>query len=106
MNETLGLLVIITLVYLWYRNLTIRELAMQHSARACDKQSYQLLDGSVHLSGIGLTSCSGRRCLRRRYSFSYSSDRVQRHRGVTIMVGEQLESIIFSSPAVIDLKDS
>ena len=98
MKEILGLLTILAVVYSWYRNLAVRELAMQHSARACERQSYQLLDGSVHLTGLGLALCPGhRRCLRRRYTFSYSSDRIHRSQGVTIMTGEQLESIIFSS---------
>jgi hypothetical protein len=97
MSEVLGLLLIFSVIYAWYRNLTIREIAMKQSARACEKQSYQLLDGSVHLTGIGLAMCPGlRRCLRRRYGFTYSSDHVHRSRGVTIMAGEQLESIIFS----------
>ena len=100
MGEILGLLIIIALVYTWYRNLAIREIAMQHSARACEKQSFQLLDGSVHLSSIGLAICPyHRRCLRRQYTFTYSSDRIHRSHGVTIMTGTQLESIVFSPAA-------
>jgi hypothetical protein len=99
MSETLGLLFLIAIFYGWYRNLAVRELAMKHSSRACEDQSYQLLDGSVHLSGIGIARCAdNRRCLRRRYRFSYSSDHVNRSNGVAIMLGERLESIVFSPP--------
>jgi hypothetical protein len=72
---------------------------MEHSSRACKKQGLQLLDDSVHLSGLALTRCPDRRrCLRRRYRFSYSSDNINRSIGVTIMLGNHLESIVFSSP--------
>jgi hypothetical protein len=99
MNEFFGLLVLVLIIYIWYRNLTVRELAMEHSSRACKKQGLQLLDDSVHLSGLALTRCPDRRrCLRRRYRFSYSSDNINRSIGVTIMLGNHLESIVFSSP--------
>lgn len=99
MNEILGLLALFFIIYIWYRNLSVRETAMKHSSRACQQQDLQLLDGSVHLSGLSLTRCPNqRRCLRRRYKFSYSSDSVSRSSGVTIMLGDQLESIVFSAP--------
>ena len=87
------------IIYIWYRNLTVREIALKHSSRACQQQDLQLLDGSVHLSGLSLTRCPNqRRCLRRRYRFAYSSDAVSRSNGVTIMLGDHLESIVFSTP--------
>ena len=99
MGEILGLLVIMLIIYIWYRNLTVREIAMEHSSRACQQQNLQLLDGSVHLSGLSLTRCPDqRRCLRRRYRFAYSSDSVSRSTGVAILLGDHLESIVFSSP--------
>jgi hypothetical protein len=99
MSEILGLLVLTSVIYIWYRNLSVRETAMAHSSRACQQQNFQLLDGSVHLSGLSLTRCPDqRRCLRRRYRFAYSSDQISRSNGVTIMLGDQLESIVFSSP--------
>ena len=99
MNEILGLLALALVIYIWYRNLSVRETAMLHSSRACQQQNFQLLDGSVHLSGMSLTRCPDqRRCLRRRYRFAYSSDHISRRTGVTIMLGGQLESIIFSTP--------
>jgi hypothetical protein len=97
MYEILGLLLIALVIYTWHRSLAVREIATRHSARACEQQSYQLLDGSIQLTGIRLAMCPGhRRCLRRRYTFAYSSDHIHRSPGVTIMVGEQLESIVFS----------
>ena len=99
MSEILGLLLVIAIVAAWYRNLSVREIALMHSTRACEEQSLQFLDGSIHLAGIGLSRCRDqRRCLRRHYRFAYSSDHVQRSTGVTIMLGNQLESIIFSPP--------
>ena len=99
MNEITGLLLLLLIFFFWYRNLSVRELAMKHSTRACQEQSFQLLDGSVHLSGIRPARCPGQnRCLRRRYRFTYSSDHVNRSNGVTIMLGNQLESIVFSPP--------
>ena len=99
MSEIFGLLVFILLIYTWYRNLAVRELAMSHSSRACKQQDLQLLDDSVHLSGLSLSRCPDqRRCLRRRYRFAYSSDKIHRSTGVTIMLGNHLESIVFSSP--------
>ena len=99
MEEILGLLVLILIIYIWYRNLTVREMAMMHSSRACQQQDLQLLDDSVHLSGLSLTRCPDqRRCFRRRYRFAYSSDNINRSSGVTIMLGDHLESIVFSTP--------
>jgi len=99
MSEITGLLLLLLVFFFWYRNLTVRELAMKHSSRACQEQSFQLLDGSVHLSGIRPARCPGKtRCLRRHYRFAYSSDHIHRSNGVTIMLGNQLESIVFSPP--------
>ncbi|MEA1889696.1 MAG: DUF3301 domain-containing protein [Pseudomonadota bacterium] len=99
MSEILGLAFLLLVIFIWYRNLTVRELAMMHSSKACKTQGFQLLDGSVHLSGMGLTRCPDqRRCLRRKFRFSYSSDHVHRSNGVVIMLGDHLESIVFSSP--------
>ena len=99
MSEIFGLMVFALIIYIWYRNLTVRELAMNHSSRACKQQGLQLLDDSVHLSGLALCRCPDqRRCLRRRYRFAYSSDKIHRSSGVTIMLGNHLESIVFSTP--------
>ena len=97
MSEILGLFLLGLIIYSWYRNLAIRELALLYSNGACKEQAYQFLDGSIHLSGLSLGRCPGqRRCLRRRYRFAYSVDNIHRSNGVTIMLGEQLESIVFS----------
>jgi len=100
MSEILGILLLCLVSYHWYRNLAVRERALQHSSRACREQDYQLLDGSIHLSGMSIGRCPGRhRCLRRRYRFAYSADNIQRSSGVIIMLGDQLESIVFSPRA-------
>jgi len=99
MDEVLALLLICLVIFIWYRNLTVRELAMKQTSHACQQQDFQLLDGSVHLSGLSLSRCPDqRRCLRRKYRFSYSSDHINRIEGVTIMLGNRLESIVFSTP--------
>lgn len=98
MPELLPLLLLFLLIYLWYNGLTHREIAVRISRDACQRRGFQLLDGSVHLSGLGLTRCAnGRRCLRRRYRFAYSSDHIQRSSGVTILQGPQAETIVFST---------
>ncbi len=99
MSEILALASMLLVIFIWYRNLEVREIAMKHSSTACQRQGFQLLDGSVHLSSIGLTRCADqRRCLRRKFRFAYSSDHIHRCDGLVIMLGNHLESIIFSSP--------
>jgi len=99
MSEILGLAFVSLIIFIWYQNISIREQALQHSNRACQQQELQLLDGSVHLSSMALSRCPDRRrCLRRKFVFSYSSDHVHRNDGVVIMLGNHLESIVFSSP--------
>ena len=98
MPELLSLLLLLLLIYLWYNGLSHREIAVRSSREACHRRGFQLLDGSVHLSGLGLTRCAnGRRCLRRRYRFAYSSDHIQRNNGVTILQGRYAETIVFST---------
>lgn len=97
MPELLLLGLLLFVIYAWHNGLAHREIAERVSKDACQRRGFQLLDGSVHLSALSLTHCpDGRRCLRRRYRFAYSSDRVGRNDGVTILKGPATESIVFS----------
>lgn len=98
MPELLFLVLLLLLIYAWHNGLAHREIAVRISKDACQKRGFQLLDGSVHLSSLGLTRCAnGNRCLQRHYRFAYSSDHIQRSSGVTIMKGPITESIVFST---------
>ena len=98
MPELLLLGLLLFIIYAWHNGLAHREIAERVSKDACQRRGFQLLDGSVHLSALSLTHCpDGRRCLRRRYRFAYSSDRMGRNDGVTILKGPATESIVFST---------
>jgi hypothetical protein len=57
MEELLGLLVIMLIIYIWYRNMTVREMAMMHSSRACKQQGpvSQPLPGSTPLFSTSIS---------------------------------------------------
>lgn len=98
MPELLFFVVLLLVIYAWYNGLAHREIAVRISKEACRRRGFQLLDGSVHLSALGLARCAeGNRCLRRRYRFAYSSDHIHRDGGVIILKGQYTESIIFST---------
>ena len=102
MPEILMLLLLAAAAIAWHNGLARRETATALCHQACRDQGFQLLDGSVHLSGLALARCAdGRRCLRRRYRFAYSSDHLHRSPGVIIMLGQHAESIVFSRPSAL-----
>lgn len=102
MPEILLLLLLALGAIAWHNALERRETAIALCHTACRNQGFQLLDGSVHLAGMGLARCmDGRRCLRRRYRFAYSSDHLHRSPGVIIMLGQHAESIVFSRPSAL-----
>ncbi|MEH6586410.1 MAG: DUF3301 domain-containing protein [Halioglobus sp.] len=81
----------------------IRELALQHVARAGARDDFQLLDQSVHIQRFSLSrDQQGRWRVWRQFRFDYSVDGMERRQGHVIMLGKVLEAVVVSErPTVV-----
>ena len=75
----------------------IRELALQHVARAAKRDDFQLLDQSVHIQRFSLSRDGGGRWrIWRQFRFDYSVDGTERRQGHVIMLGKELQAVVVS----------
>ena len=75
----------------------VRELALQHVARAAQRDEFQLLDQSVHIQRFSLSRDSrGRWRMWRQFRFDYSVDGMERRQGHVIMLGKELQAVVVS----------
>ena len=75
----------------------IRELALQHVARAGKRDDFQLLDQSVHIQRFSLSrDGQGRWRVWRQFRFDYSIDGTERRPGHVIMLGKELQAVVVS----------
>lgn len=75
----------------------IRELALQHVARASQRDDFQILDQAVHIQRFSLSrDTDGRWRVWRQYRFDYSYDGVNRRQGHVIMLGKKLQAVVVS----------
>lgn len=81
----------------------IRELALQHVARASERDDFQLLDQTVHIQRLSLSRDeTGRWRIWRQYRFEYSYDGVERRQGHVIMLGNKLQAVVIrETPRVL-----
>jgi hypothetical protein len=92
------LLFIAAAVFAWSATRAAAEAARHHGRRVCERAGVQLLDQTVALHRIGLRrDGNGRLRLLSHYSFDYSPDGVNRHRGSMALLGSELQWI--SDPA-------
>ena len=93
MDTLLLLIVIALLLWFWQQSLRARELAVRAAQELCKRQSLQLLDGTVALSGLRLQRApAGHIALQRTYQFEYSRDGDERLRGFVLLLGLRLET--------------
>ena len=82
----------------WSAARAAAERAEQLGRDACSQAGVQLLDQTVHASGIRFRRRhDGRLGLERSFRFEYSRDGIQRHVGRMVLQGDHLAS--FSGPA-------
>ena len=96
MTTLFALVGILAALALWAASLRAREHALGATQRACRDLGVALLDETVELTGLGLQrSADGRLRLQRRYTFEFTPDGRQRHRGWAVLVGTRAESLQF-----------
>ena len=85
-------------ILIYFLNATrIREIATTAVALESNRGSFQLLDQNVHLTKFSLSRDSrGRWHFWRQYRFDYSLEGFDRRQGYIIMLGRNVESLIFS----------
>lgn len=93
MDALFLLIGIALLLWFWQQSLRAREVAVRAAGELCQRQSLQLLDGTVALSGLRLQRTpAGHIALLRTYQFEYSRDGDERLRGFVLLLGLRLET--------------
>ncbi|MFO7285707.1 MAG: DUF3301 domain-containing protein [Gammaproteobacteria bacterium] len=88
------------LVGYWYDSIRARETANRIAADACERRSFQFLDGTVAL--VSLRPRIGRHqgvCFERTYTFDYTVDGMLRASGFVILLGQDLQHVGFHGGA-------
>ncbi|TYL48225.1 DUF3301 domain-containing protein [Marinomonas sp. IMCC 4694] len=89
-------ILVAALVYAWWRNSSIRELALINAKKHCEALNLQLLDGSVAGSQWRPTWHQGEIKIKRSYTFEFSSSGVARYPGKIRYIGNQQVDIWLS----------
>jgi hypothetical protein len=98
-TESLLILLIAGLVWLWFDGQRAWESAVETCRRCCQEHGLQLLDQTVALCRFGLgRNDDGRLKIRRQYSFEYSMQGNDRGRGRATVLGAWVESVELDPP--------
>jgi hypothetical protein len=101
MAESITLLLLVALVWLWFDSMRARERALLSGKRACDRDGLMFLDETVECVALGFArDADGRMVLRRTYSFEFSDTGNNRRNGSVVMLGGEVESS-YTEPYVI-----
>lgn len=88
------LLVLAASGWFWLNSLRILEIARNAGKQACIRADVQFLDDTVARVGLAIArDRSGRRVLRRTYSFEFSETGNSRIDGQVVMLGDKIESV-------------
>jgi hypothetical protein len=101
MAESITLLLLAALVWLWFDSMRARERALQSGKRACKRDGLMFLDETVECVGLAFArDADGRLVLRRTYGFEFSDTGNNRRSGSIVMLGGEIESF-YTEPYVI-----
>jgi hypothetical protein len=90
----LVMLLVAAVVFVWSASRAAADAARRHGHAVCQRAGVQLLDQTVALTRLGLRrDRQGRLRLLSQYSFDYSPDGVNRHRGSMALLGADLQWI-------------
>ncbi|AEF54240.1 DUF3301 domain-containing protein [Marinomonas posidonica] len=89
-------LLLASMLYAWWRNITIREKATLSAKHHCESYNLQLLDESI--AGIKWWPCwhQGNLMIKRVYKFEFSSSGVARYSGTITYLGQKQADIWLS----------
>jgi hypothetical protein len=101
MAESITLLLLAALVWLWFDSMRARERALISGKRNCERDGLLFLDETVECVSLGLArNAEGRMALRRTYSFEFSDTGNNRRNGSVVMLGGEVESL-YTEPYLI-----
>jgi hypothetical protein len=101
MAETVTLILLAALVWLWFDSMRARERALASGRRACERDGLQFLDETVECVRLGFArNADGRLLLRRTYGFEFSDTGNNRRSGSIVMLGGEVESL-YTEPYLI-----
>ena len=101
MTESITLLLLAALVWLWFDSMRARERALRLGKRSCERDGLLFLDETVECVSLRLgRSADGRMALRRTYNFEFSDTGNNRRSGSVIMLGGEVESL-YTEPYLI-----
>jgi len=94
MLETIGLLILVAGLWLWYDSLKAREAGMRASRAACVAEDLLFLDDTVSIDSMWpARDDHGRLRWRRVYGFEYSDTGNNRRKGSVTLIGDSLIAI-------------
>jgi len=96
LSDIVILLLLASIVYSWWRNVSIREQALMRVKQHCDSLNLQLLEGSVAGTEWRPTWHHGQVKIKRAYKFEFSSSGVARYSGEIRYLGDQQVNIWLS----------
>ena len=89
--ETVGILILGALAWLWFDSLRAREAAVRAARAACAAEGLMLLDDTVAISGLKpARDDDGRLKLQRVYDFEYSDTGDNRLQGSVVLLGHRV----------------
>ncbi|CAB1370035.1 DUF3301 domain-containing protein [Denitratisoma oestradiolicum] len=89
--ETLSLMVIAVLGWLWLDSFKAHEAGINAARSACESENLQLLDETVFLNSLRMArNDDGQVVLRRVYQFEYSDTGDNRRRGSVMLLGHKV----------------
>lgn len=92
--ETLSLLALAALAWLWLDSLKAREAGIREARAACQAEGLQLLDDTVAIGGLRLArDDDGRLRLQRTYDFEYSDTGDNRRQGSVTLLGHEVTMV-------------
>jgi hypothetical protein len=101
MAESITLVLLAALVWLWFDSMRARERALVAGKRACERYDLMFLDETVECVRLGFARDEdGRMALRRTYGFEFSDTGNNRRSGSIVMLGGDVESL-YTEPYLI-----
>jgi hypothetical protein len=92
-----ALLGLAAIIGFWYDALRAKERARAVCLRACQQQGLQLLDDTVTLDKLWVRrGAEGWLLFERRYLFEFTDTGAQRHEGLVVMLGTQVQVLALS----------
>lgn len=93
-DNGLAILLLVAVVWFWWENRGVAELAYQITRQTCESAGVQLLNDTVGWKKIRLErNTKGRMQIQRTYFFEFSTDIERRYRGEIEMLGKRLNRI-------------